>query len=43
VQRVFGKHHQIHRRQIAPGFADHVDDAIGLSRQIRRGCHYRQL
>jgi len=42
-QRVFRKHHQVHGSQIAPRFADHVDDAVGLARQILPGDHDRKL
>ena len=38
-----GKHHQIHGAQIAPRFAKHVHDALGLTRQVGLGDHDRQL
>ena len=43
VQRGFGKHHEVHGSQIAPRFADHVDDAFGLACQILLGDHDRKL
>jgi len=43
MQGIFGKHHEIHGAQIAARLADHVDDAVGLTRQIGRGHDNRQL
>ncbi len=43
VQRVLREHHQVHGAEIAPRLADHGDDLVGLSRQVRLGRHHRQL
>ena len=43
VQRVFRKHHQIHRAEIAPRLADHGDDFLGLRGEVGPGDHIRQL
>ncbi len=43
VQGVFGKHHEVHGRQVAPRLADHRDDARGLRREIVGRRDHRQL
>src|SRR5713101_4374721 len=43
VQRIFGEHHEVHGAEIAPRLADHVDDALGLARQVRLGHDDGQL
>ena len=43
VQGILGKYHQIHGAQIAPRLANHVHDALGLTREICLGDHDRQL
>jgi hypothetical protein len=43
VQRVFGEDDQIHGGQVAAGFGDHVNDALGLGGEIFRRHHIRQL
>jgi hypothetical protein len=43
VQGILGKHHQIHGAQIAPRLANHVHDALGLTRQVCPRDHDRQL
>jgi hypothetical protein len=40
---LFGQHDEIHRPQIAPRLAHHVDRTLGLARQILRCHHARQL
>jgi hypothetical protein len=43
VQRVFGKHHEVHGRQVAPRLADHGDDALGLRRELIGRRHHGKL
>ena len=43
VQRVLGKHHQVHRGQVAPRLADHLADALRLRRQLRGRLDQRQM
>src|SRR5689334_19339102 len=43
MERIFREDHEIHRRKIAARLADHIDDALGLVREILLGCDHRQL
>ena len=43
VQGILREYHQIHGAQIAPRLANHVHDALGLTRQVCLGDHDRQL
>ncbi len=43
MEGVFGEHHKVHGRHVAPRLADHVDDPPGLARQVLGCCHYRKL
>jgi hypothetical protein len=42
VQRVFGKHHEVHRRHVAARLADHRDDALRLLVEVFRRLDGRQ-
>jgi hypothetical protein len=41
VQRVFWKHHEVHRRHVASRFSNHRNDALCLGGKIIRRLHCR--